>query len=156
MHFFSSLAFVRTAWLLIPCLVCALPARPKLTVAVAANVQYAFDDLRTAFTKQTGIAIKPIFGSSGKLTAQIQNRAPFDVFVSADMEYPEALHRAGLATSAPQVYAYGVLVLWSSRTSIFPKGWRCWRTALSVRWPCPIPRSRRMDGRRCERYSQRD
>lgn len=123
MHFFSSLAFVRAAWLLILCSVCALPARAEtLTVAVAANVQYAFDDLRTAFAKQSGIAIRPIFGSSGKLAAQIQNGAPFDVFVSADMEYPEALHRAGLAPFAPRVYAYGVLMLWSMQDIDLSKG----------------------------------
>lgn len=97
-------------------------AAGTLTVAVAANVQYAFDDLRAEFGKQTGIALKPIFGSSGKLTAQIQNGAPFDLFVSADMEYPEALHRAGLAASAPKVYAYGVLVLWSMQDIDLSKG----------------------------------
>jgi len=123
MHLSSFLALSRATWLFMLCLVCALPARAEtLTVAVAANVQYAFDDLRAAFTKQTGIPVKPIFGSSGKFTAQIQTGAPFDLFVSADMEYPEALHRAGLATSAPRVYAYGTLVLWSMKDIDLSKG----------------------------------
>ncbi len=101
----------------------AQPARAEtLSVAVAANVQYAFDDLRTTFTQQSGIAITPLYASSGKLTAQIQNGAPFDLFVSADMEYPEALHRAGLAMSAPKIYAYGVLVLWSMQNLDLSKG----------------------------------
>lgn len=121
MRFFSSLAL--GSWLFILCLVCALPARAEtLTVAVAANVQYAFDDLRAAFAKQTGISIKPLYASSGKITAQIQNGAPFDLFVSADMEYPEALHRAGWAVAAPKVYAYGVLVLWSMQNLDLSKG----------------------------------
>jgi molybdate transport system substrate-binding protein len=121
MRFFSSLAL--GPWLFILCAICALPARAEpLTVAVAANVQYAFDDLRAAFGKQTGILIKPLYASSGKITAQIQNGAPFDLFVSADMEYPEALHRAGWAVSAPKVYAYGVLVLWSMKDIDLPKG----------------------------------
>ena len=121
MRFFSSL--VLGPWLCILCLVCVPAAHAApLTVAVAANVQYAFDDLRAAFTKQTGISIKPIFGSSGKFTTQIQTGAPFDLFVSADMEYPEALHRAGLATSAPKIYAYGVLVLWSMKDIDLAKG----------------------------------
>lgn len=84
-----------------------------LTVAVAANVQYAFDDLQTEFRKDTGHDLKPVYSSSGKLTAQIMNGAPFDVFLSADMEYPEKLHQAGFASAVPKVYAYGTLVLWT-------------------------------------------
>lgn len=88
-------------------------AAGTLTVAVAANVQYAFDDIAAAFKAQSGHAIKPVFNSSGKFTAQIMNGAPFDVFLSADMEYPEKLHREGHAAAAPKVYAYGTLVLWT-------------------------------------------
>lgn len=86
-----------------------------LTVAVAANVQYAFDDLQAAFKKETGHDIKPVFNSSGKIASQALHGAPFDVFLSADMEYPQKLHDAGLATSAPKAYAYGALVLWTMR-----------------------------------------
>jgi molybdate transport system substrate-binding protein len=121
MRFFISFTFL--SCLSILGALCALPARAEsLTVAVAANVQYAFDDLRTAFTQQSAISIKPLYASSGKLTAQIQNGAPFDLFVSADMEYPEALQRAGLASSAPKIYAYGVLVLWSMQSLDLSKG----------------------------------
>lgn len=84
----------------------------SLTVAVAANVKYAFDDLQDAFRKESGIDIKPIFSSSGKITAQVKSGAPYDVFLSADMEYPEALHRDGFA-AAPRIYGYGSLVVWS-------------------------------------------
>jgi molybdate transport system substrate-binding protein len=86
-----------------------------ITVAVAANVQYAFDDLQAAFKKETGHDIKPVYNSSGKFAAQIMNGAPFDVFLSADMEYPEKLHKEGFAAAAPQVYAYGALVLWTMK-----------------------------------------
>jgi len=93
-----------------------LPAcAESLTVAVAANVQYAFDDLRMAFKKETGNDVQPVYNSSGKFTAQIMNGAPFDVFLSADMAYPEKLHAAGFAAGAPKVYAYGALVLWTMR-----------------------------------------
>ncbi len=85
----------------------------ELRVAVAANVQYAFDDLRAAFKKETGHDAVPAYGSSGKFTAQIMNGAPFDVFMSADMAYPERLYREGHATHAPKPYAYGALVLWT-------------------------------------------
>lgn len=84
-----------------------------LTVAVAANVQYAFDDLQAEFRKETGHQLKPVYSSSGKLTAQIMNGAPFDVFLSADMEYPEKLHQEGFTAAAPKPYAYGLLVLWT-------------------------------------------
>jgi molybdate transport system substrate-binding protein len=85
-----------------------------LTVAVAANVQYAFDDLQAEFKKENGHDLKPVYNSSGKLAAQILNGAPFDVFLSADMEYPEKLHKEGFA-SAPKTYAYGALVLWTMK-----------------------------------------
>lgn len=84
-----------------------------LTVAVAANVQYAFDDLAAAFKKDTGHDVKPVYNSSGKFTAQIMNGAPFDVFLSADMEYPQKLYKEGFAVAPPKVYAYGTLVLWT-------------------------------------------
>ena len=93
---------------------CAPAAAGTLTVAVAANVQYAFDDIQAAFKKETGHELKPVYNSSGKFAAQIMNGAPFDVFLSADMEYPEKLHREGFAT-APKVYGYGTLVLWTMK-----------------------------------------
>lgn len=85
-----------------------------LTVAVAANVQYAFDDISAAFKKETGHDIRPVYNSSGKFFAQIVNGAPFDVFLSADMEFPNKLHNEGHA-DAPKIYAYGALVLWTMK-----------------------------------------
>jgi len=90
---------------------CAAP----LTVAVAANMQYAFADLQAAFKQETGQELEPVYNSSGKFTAQIMNGAPFDVFLSADMAYPEKLHEAGFAAEAPKPYAYGALVLWTMK-----------------------------------------
>ncbi len=87
----------------------------EITVAVAANVQFAMQDLEKIFEQKTGMHIKTIISSSGKLTAQIQNGAPFDVFLSADMKYPDTLYAAGYATTKPKVYAYGALVLWTMR-----------------------------------------
>lgn len=84
-----------------------------LRVAVAANAQFVMEPLREAFQKQSGVQIESIVSSSGKLTTQIQQGAPFDVFLSADMEYPNALHHQGLTKSQPLVYAYGSLVLWT-------------------------------------------
>jgi len=95
-----------------------------LNVAVAANLQYAFDDVAAAFKKDTGIDIKPSYGSSGKFTTQIMNGAPFDVFLSADMDFPEKLHKAGFASNEPKPYAYGTLVLWTAKTNLDLKNWQ--------------------------------
>ena len=88
-------------------------AAEPLTVAVAANVKFVFDELREEFKKSTGIEANGVFASSGKINAQIKSGAPFDVFMSADMEFPEALYKEGLAIVPPRVYAQGVLVLWT-------------------------------------------
>lgn len=91
-----------------------LPAvADTLTVAVAANMQFAFNDLQTEFKKQTGHELQPVYNSSGKFVAQIMNGAPFDVFLSADMAYPKKLADAGMTTGSPKIYAYGALVLWT-------------------------------------------
>ena len=86
----------------------------SLRVAVAANAQFVMEQLKTAFQKKTGIAVESIVNSSGKLTTQIQQGAPYDVFLSADMDYPQRLYTDGLTTAAPVVYAYGSLVLWTA------------------------------------------
>ena len=91
----------------------SLFAQP-LRVAVAANAQFVMEQLRTEFQKKTGLVVESIVNSSGKLTTQIQQGAPYDVFLSADMDYPQTLHKAGLTTAAPAIYAYGSLVLWTA------------------------------------------
>jgi molybdate transport system substrate-binding protein len=91
----------------------SLACAETLTVAVAANVKFAFDDLAARFKQETGIAIQPIYSSSGKITAQVKEGAPYDVFLSADMEFPAKLYQSGQAVTAPKVYAYGKVVLWT-------------------------------------------
>ena len=95
----------------------------EITVAVAANVSYALDDLKAAFAKEhPDIKVRTIIGSSGKLTAQIRNGAPFQIFISADMSYPLALFEQKIAITKPQVYARGVLALFSPKPHNFSKG----------------------------------
>lgn len=96
----------------------ALADDKPVTIAVAANVKSAFDELAVAFGKETGIEAQGVFGSTGKLAAQVARGAPFDLFLSADAETPDALRRQGLAASPPRVYAYGVLVLWTGKAGI--------------------------------------
>ncbi len=88
-------------------------ASNKLLVAVAANVQSAIEEIRRSFEQETGITVELIAGSSGKLTAQLLQSAPFDVFIAADLKYPDTLFQQGFASAPPRVYAYGTLVLWT-------------------------------------------
>jgi len=90
-------------------------AAQNLRVAAAANLQSVIGALRADFKKKTGITIEPIIGSSGKLVAQMKNGAPFDIFLSADMKFPQALYKAGLTTKQPVVYAYGTLIVCSAQ-----------------------------------------
>lgn len=93
-------------------------AAETLTIAVAANVKYAFDDLALAFTQETGIEVKPIFSSSGKIVSQVKEGAPYDVFLSADMDFPQKLYQDGQAVTVPKVYAYGKLVIWAQNDKV--------------------------------------
>ena len=101
-------------------LACSPQNSKKLTIATAANMQWAMQEITQSFTDKTGIPCQMVVSSSGKLTAQIREGAPFDVFVSADMKYPTALFQQGLATAEPTVYAYGQLVLWSRVEGLEP------------------------------------
>ena len=86
---------------------------PELVVAAAADLNPALQEISEGYEKKTGIKVKLSFGASGALTQQIQNGAPFDVFFSADMDYPRQLIAAGAADGATLYqYAVGKLVLW--------------------------------------------
>jgi molybdate transport system substrate-binding protein len=99
---------------------CEEKGPPKLVIASAANVQFAMDEVISQFTEKTGIDCDVIISSSGKLTAQIIEGAPFDVFISADLEYPQKIADAHLAIKDPLVYARGKLVLWSMQDDVNP------------------------------------
>ncbi|MCS7312159.1 MAG: molybdate ABC transporter substrate-binding protein [Acidobacteria bacterium] len=91
-----------------------------LRVAAAADLRYAMEDLVRVFRQRhPDVAVEVVYGSSGSLYAQILNRAPFDVFFSADAEYPRRLAAQGLALpgSRPFLYGVGFIVLWARRES---------------------------------------
>ena len=94
--------------------------KPLLTIATAANMQYTMEELAKAFTEKTGVETELILGSSGMLTAQIMAGAPFEVLVSADMQYPEYLFEQGYGYQKPDIYGYGQLVLWTCVEGITP------------------------------------
>ena len=100
--------------------VVTLFAQNKLTVAAAANVQFVMNELVKDFDSSASIKTDIILNSSGKLTAQIKEGAPYDVFVSADIKYPQELYKSGYAIDSPKVYANGLLVLWTTQTGIKP------------------------------------
>jgi len=85
----------------------------ELVVAAAADLSTALKEIGDNYEKKTGVKVKLSFGASGALTQQIQNGAPFDLFFSADMDYPRQLIAGGAADEASLYqYAVGKLVLW--------------------------------------------
>src|ERR1700688_2749496 len=86
---------------------------PELVVAAAADLSSALKEISDGYKKKTGVQLKLSFGASGALTQQIENGAPFDLFFSADMDYPRQLVAAGAADGATLYqYSVGKLVLW--------------------------------------------
>ncbi len=88
-------------------------AEDKLSVAVAANFISAFKDMAADFEEKSGVKVEATFSSTGNLYTQIQNGAPYDFFLSADVERPDLLQKEGL-TEGSFIYARGQAILWSA------------------------------------------
>jgi molybdate transport system substrate-binding protein len=97
-------------------LILAFPHRAvsqEISVAAASDLTFAMGELISGFEKVPGRQVKLSTGSSGNFFAQIQNGAPFDIFFSADVDYPKQLENAGLTEPGSlYVYAIGKIVLW--------------------------------------------
>jgi molybdate transport system substrate-binding protein len=92
----------------------SIAAAQEIKVAAAADLQFALNDLGAQYEKQSGAKLSLSFGSSGNFFAQILNGAPFDIFFSADNEYPRKLEEAGLAEPGTiTIYAQGRIVVWA-------------------------------------------
>lgn len=106
-------------------MLCTFLFSSEVTVAVAANVSYAIKPLIETF-KQThpNTNVEVILGSSGKLLAQISHGAPYDLFLSANMQYPNRLYREGFTVGKPVIYAHGALALLAIQPHDFTKGLR--------------------------------
>lgn len=87
----------------------------KITIAAAADLKFAMDEIITSFKKSsTGHETEVVYGSSGKFHTQIQQGAPYDLFFSADIKYPQELAKKGMAASEVRPYAVGRVVIWSN------------------------------------------
>src|SRR5580693_9975730 len=90
----------------------------EITVAAAADLQFAMQDVAARFQKETGKTVKLIYGSSGNFFQQIQNGAPFDMFFSANLDYPKKLESSGLTASGSYYqYARGKIAVWVANDS---------------------------------------
>src|SRR5580700_8855608 len=90
----------------------------EITVAAASDLQFAMQDVAARFEKETGKTAKLIYGSSGNFFQQIQNGAPFDMFFSANLDYPKKLVAAGLIEPGSFFgYARGKIVIWVAQQS---------------------------------------
>ena len=102
-------------------------AQAPLRLAAAADLQPVLPLILGEFRESTGISVDATYHASAALATQIQNGAPFDLFLSADTGYPKRLISAGLAdatgspdSTAPVIYARGTLVLWTRKDSGLP------------------------------------
>jgi molybdate transport system substrate-binding protein len=91
----------------------ALAAQRPPTIAAAANLNFALTEVAAQFERTQGSRVELVFGSSGTLTRQIQDGAPFEMFLAADEEFPNQLAAAGLTRDAGVVYAVGRLVVFA-------------------------------------------
>ncbi len=98
--------------------ICEFGAAQSITVAAAADLQFAMQDVAAQFQKETGKEVKMIYGSSGSFFQQLENGAPFDMFFSANLDYPKKLESAGLTEPGSYYeYAKGKIVVWVLKDS---------------------------------------
>jgi molybdate transport system substrate-binding protein len=97
----------------------AKAAQGAVRVAAAADLKFAMDEIVEAFRREhPAIDVQVAYGSSGNFYAQLSNRAPFDIFFSADVDYPRRLIREGVAFADSEfLYGIGRLVVWVPRAS---------------------------------------
>jgi molybdate transport system substrate-binding protein len=88
----------------------------KIAVAAAADLKFAMDEIVNTFERSNpNDKVEVTYGSSGQFHTQILQGAPYDLFFSADIAFPRELEEKGLAASQVKAYAFGRIVLWSSR-----------------------------------------
>ena len=102
--------------------------KDPIRVAAAADLKFAMEELERKFEAQSGTRVETTYGSSGNFYSQMANGAPFDVFFSADVEYPRQLAASGIADpDTLHEYAVGRIVIWTpadSKVNVAREGWQ--------------------------------
>jgi len=110
--------FTRSLTFVAVLLIVLTASAEDLAVAAAADLNFVLKDIAQQYQHDTGNTLKLSFGSSGNFFVEIQNGAPFDLFFSADVAYPQKLEQAGLAEPGTLYrYAVGKIVLWAPNNS---------------------------------------
>jgi len=91
----------------------AAGVRQPARVAAAANLNLVLPEIAKEFAREKGMNVELVFGASGTLTRQIQDGAPFEMFLAADEEFPNKLTATGLTRDAGVIYAVGRLALFA-------------------------------------------
>jgi molybdate transport system substrate-binding protein len=105
----------------------------EIRIAAAADLKFAMGELTVEFEKQSGTKVNVTYGSSGNFFSQLQNGAPFDLFFSADIEYPKKLEAVGLAEPGTLYeYAVGRIVIWTPADAKVEVSKHGWTTLLDV------------------------
>jgi molybdate transport system substrate-binding protein len=94
----------------------------KILVAAASDLKFALDSVATVFRKKYSGTVEITYGSSGKLFEQISNGAPFDIFFSADIDYPKKLKEKALTSANIYIYGTGRIVVWSKKIDVEKEG----------------------------------
>lgn len=136
----------RKADLCAPLAICAILMLPGLSmnlhaqeqktirVAAAADLKFAMEELSQVFESKTGVRVDVTAGSSGNFFAQIQSWAPFDLFFSADMDYPKKLEASGFGEPETlSEYALGQIVIWTPANSSVDVAQDRWNALLDAR-----------------------
>jgi molybdate transport system substrate-binding protein len=105
----------------------------EVSIAAAADLQFAMKDLANRFEKATGNTLHLTYGSSGNFFSQLQNGAPFDLFFSADTDYPNKLQNSGLTEPGSMFhYAVGRIVIWTPASSTLDVVNQTWNVLLDA------------------------
>ncbi len=118
----GTIGTIMNAWLVFMAIIVGVQGRAaaaeEITIAAASDLNFAMKDLMAEYEKASGHRVKLSLGSSGNFYAQIQNGAPFDLYLSADIGYPKKLEEAGLAVPGSLYrYAVGRIVLWTNHAA---------------------------------------
>lgn len=116
---------IATSLLLVQLLGVSSVRADQATVAAASSLRPTLDQMVAAFSEyypEDNVVL--VYGASGRLTTQILHGAPFDLFMSANMDFPERIAKEQPGTPSPQLYAAGQLVMWSATRDVRATGWQ--------------------------------